>query len=164
MSAPGLTVRSIAEPDRAWLRETILETWCSNRMWVAGRLVENVSSLAGYLAEWKGERVGYALVAVDERGAQLLVLESLRPREGVATALLEELREQARRMGWPRLWLMTTNDNLDAIRLYQRRGWELVGFHRDSIAPGRELKPEIPERGAYGIPIRHELEFEAPLP
>jgi hypothetical protein len=24
----------------------------------------------------------------------------------------------------------------------------------------RRLKPQLPERGAYGIPLRHELEFE----
>ncbi|MGZ4385589.1 MAG: GNAT family N-acetyltransferase [Gaiellaceae bacterium] len=158
----GLSVRAIEDDDRAWLHETVLATWRSNRMWVSGRLVDDVSALPGLLAERAGERVGYVLVTPDAEGAQVIALESLQPRRGVATALLAGLQEEARRLGWSRLWLTTTNDNLDAIRLYQRRGWELVAFHRDSVTAGRRLKPEIPERGAYGIAIRHELEFEAP--
>jgi hypothetical protein len=39
-----------------------------------------------------------------------------------------------------------------------------VEFHRDALAESRRLKPEIPETGAHGIPLRHELVFEAPAP
>jgi hypothetical protein len=28
------------------------------------------------------------------------------------------------------------------------------------VQESRRIKPEIPERGAHGIPIRHELELE----
>ncbi len=155
-----LVVRPIEEGDREWLRARVLRTWRSDRMWVSGRMIENVPGLPGLLAERGEERLGYVLLAVEDAVAQVIALESVRKREGVASALLAALADEARRNGWSRLWLTTTNDNLDAMRLYQRRGWELVGFHRDSIAPGRALKPELPETGAYGIPIRHELEFE----
>lgn len=39
-------------------------------------------------------------------------------------------------------------------------GWELVALHRDAVTAWRALKPEIPDVGDYGLPIRHELEFE----
>ena len=51
----------------------------------------------------------------------------------------------------------------DAIRLYQRDGWEWCGFHRDAVTDARPLKPELPETGNHGIPIKHEIEFEYPL-
>jgi Acetyltransferase (GNAT) family len=69
---------------------------------------------------------------------------SLRPREA----------------GCRRVWLITTNDNLRALRFYQRRGFRLVAVHPDALARSRELKPSIPEIGLDGIPLRDELELE----
>jgi hypothetical protein len=77
--------------------------------------------------------------------------------------LLETVVERGRRDGWKRLWLVTSNDNTDAIRMYQRAGWEWTEFRRDAITKARAVKPEIPELGNHGIPIRHEIHFEAPL-
>jgi ribosomal protein S18 acetylase RimI-like enzyme len=81
-------------------------------------------------------------------------------REGIGTALLAAAADEARRARCARAWLITTNDNLDAVRFYQRRGWDLVALHYDSVTAGRGLKPELPEVGDYGLQIRHELEFE----
>lgn len=58
---------------------------------------------------------------------------------------------------------MTTNDNLDALRFYQRRGWRLVAVHPDPLEESRRLKPSIPTVGLFGIPRRDELELEAGL-
>ena len=90
-------------------------------------------------------------------------MRALEQWRGVGTALLVAVEAAGGRERWRRLWLVTTNDNVDAVRFYQRRGWEWVAFHHDAVTAARErLKPEIPARGAYGIAIRHELEFEAP--
>jgi hypothetical protein len=67
----------------------------------------------------------------------------------------------ARRQGCARLWVITTNDNVDALRFYQRRGFCLVRVHRGAVDRSRAgLKPEIPAVGAYGIPLRDEIELE----
>jgi hypothetical protein len=67
----------------------------------------------------------------------------------------------ARRKGCTRLWVITTNDNVDALRFYQRRGFCLVAVHRGAVDRSRaRLKPEIPTAGAYGIPLRDETELE----
>jgi hypothetical protein len=39
----------------------------------------------------------------------------------------------------------------------------LVALHGDAVADSRRLKPEIPEMGDGGIPIRDELELELVL-
>jgi hypothetical protein len=36
----------------------------------------------------------------------------------------------------------------------------LAALHRDELERSRKLKPEIPELGLDGIPIRDELELE----
>ena len=61
------------------------------------------------------------------------------------------------------MWLLTTNDNLDALRLYQRHGFRLVQVHPGAVDLARQAKPSIPEVGAYGIPLRDELILERDL-
>ena len=77
--------------------------------------------------------------------------------------LLEAVVERARARACRRVWLITTNDNVDALRFYQRRGFTLVALHRGAMEQSRRLKPSIPEVGAHGIPIRDELELEQRL-
>jgi hypothetical protein len=53
---------------------------------------------------------------------------------------------------------------VDALRFYQRRGFRLVALHPGAVDDSRRrLKPEIPELGEYGIPIRDELVLEREL-
>ncbi|WP_215909533.1 hypothetical protein [Streptacidiphilus fuscans] len=57
-------------------------------------------------------------------------------------------------------WLVTTNDNLDALRFYQRRGLRIVGVAPGAVDAARRFKPSIPVTGEYGIPLRDELTLE----
>ncbi len=68
--------------------------------------------------------------------------------------------EGARAAGCRRVWLVTSNDNLPALKFYQRRGYELVAVHRRAIDAARALKPEIAPTGLYGLPVRDEIELE----
>jgi hypothetical protein len=57
--------------------------------------------------------------------------------------------------------VITTNDNLDALRFYQRRGFRLAALHRGAVDDSRaRLKPQIPPIGDHGIKLRDELELE----
>ena len=73
--------------------------------------------------------------------------------------LIEQVKDIARSVGCKRLWLITTNDNMHAVRFYQRRGFMLVAVHRNALAVSRKLKPEIPLIGVDGIPLRDEIEL-----
>jgi GNAT superfamily N-acetyltransferase len=154
-----VSVRPVEDSDRDWLRETLAQAG-RLRILSRGRLTEDASRLGGFLAERAGAKVGCALVRIENDELEVVFLEALTRRQGIGTALLTAAAEEARKAGCARAWLITTNDNLDAVRFYQRRGWDLVALHRDAVTTGRKLKPEIPEVGDYGLPIRHELEFE----
>ena len=95
---------------------------------------------------------------------EVVTVDALESGRGVGSLLLDATGTLARRVGWRRLWLVTTNDNTAALRFYQRAGWDLVGFHRNALAQSLVLKPSIPQMGLDSIPIRHELELELPLP
>jgi len=58
---------------------------------------------------------------------------------------------------------MTTNENIDGIRFYQRWGMDLVALHRDFADTVRAIKPAIAHDRPGAIPFRHALEFELRL-
>lgn len=106
---------------------------------------------------------GYALYRIAGAQCELLVLQSIIEHRGVGTALVNAVIDAARAAGCTRVWLITTNDNLHAIRFYQRFGFELEAVHIGAIAQSRRLKPALPLTGCDGIPIKHEFEFSYAL-
>lgn len=117
------------------------------------------------------------LVAVDDTGAvvgaivwhqegdavEVVSLVAATSGGGVGTALLTAAADTARDRNARRLWLITTNDNLPALRFYQRRGLRLVGVDPGAVDRSRKIKPGIPLVGLHGIPIRDELTLELRL-
>lgn len=59
------------------------------------------------------------------------------------------------------LWVVTTNDNVAALRFYQRRGFRIRTIRPGAVDDARlHLKPTIPEVGDHGILLRDEIELE----
>jgi ribosomal protein S18 acetylase RimI-like enzyme len=98
---------------------------------------------------------------LDGDDCEVLTLHAAERFGGTGTALIEAVERLAADAGCARLWLITTNDNVDALRFYQRRGFRLVALHRGAVNDSRaRLKPEIPRIGEHGIELRDELELE----
>ena len=83
---------------------------------------------------------------------------------GIGTALVEALAALLVGQGVRELWLTTTNDNLDALRFYQRRGFRLVEVRAGVMDEYRKRKPTIPEVGRFGISLRDQLRLVRPIP
>lgn len=81
--------------------------------------------------------------------------------QGIGSGLMEAAVALAN--GRKRIWLTTTNDNLDAIRFYQRRGFRIIDVRPDAVTASREMKPTIPLVGSYGIEMRDEIDLERRL-
>ena len=158
-----MIVRPVTPADREWIAETVSAAFGSVQIVSHGEVIDDASLLDGFAVEHDGRPVGCALVNVVGNTAELVALVTTYRGAGAGSTLLEAVVERARDEQWERLWLITSNDNVDAIRMYQRAGWHWVDFRRDAITRARALKPEIPEQGNHGIPVRHEIEFEAPL-
>lgn len=79
---------------------------------------------------------------------------------GIGSTLISFVEQTVRLAGIGRIWLVTSNDNLDALRFYQRRGYRIVAVRPNAIDEARQLKPSIPHVGYYDIPIHDELELE----
>lgn len=161
-SSHTVTVRPARPDDADYIRSTLVASWESTKVAAHGELID-AAECPALIAEADGIEAGVLTYRIDERGLEVVSIDSQLTGSGVGTALLLAAAEVGRKAGVSRLWLITTNDNTGALRFYQRRGLDLVALHRDAVARSRQLKPQIPERGAHGIPIRHELELELRL-
>lgn len=158
----ALNIIPLADTYRDWLIRLLTREWGSVRMVTRGRLVD-ASRLSGFIALHGGIPAGAATYRIGIGECELITLNSAVEHCGVGTALLDAVSGAARAAGCRRLWLITTNDNIDALAFYQKRGFVLRAAYPDSIAEARHLKPEIPLYGCHGIPIRDELELERQL-
>jgi GNAT superfamily N-acetyltransferase len=152
-------LRPLDEDERPWLEQLLVERWGGTEMLLRGEL-HDLRGASAVVAERDGERVGLLTYAVRGAECEITSLDSLAEGQGVGTALLQEAGRIARLYGCRRLHLTTTNDNVDALRFYQKRGFVLSELRRDAITNGRRLKPSISWLGDHGIPIRDELELE----
>lgn len=156
---PGFQIRRLHAGDHPWVARLLEERWHSTTIVTRGR-VHQADRLPGFLAEVDGQPAGLVTYHVARDQCEVVTLDSLPERIGVGSALLEAVRQVARDAGCRRLWLITTNDNLAAVRFCQKRGWRLVAVHRDALEESRRLKPEIPLAGTDGVPLRDEIELE----
>jgi GNAT superfamily N-acetyltransferase len=150
-----MRVREATEADRAALHSFLSERH-SARVARLGRL-ENPLDHPALIAETPdGALAGVLTYVLDGDECEILTLHTAIQWTGAGTALIEAVERKARR-----LWLVTTNDNVDALRFYQRRGFRLAELRPRAVDDSRRrLKPEIPEIGEYGIPLRDELVLE----
>lgn len=186
MTEEAFTIRPLQREDREWVAHFLDEHWGSTQMVSRGRIIYG-HLLPGFVAERPKppeegaeneeidddateenpmvtmEKIGLLTYQVEEKECEVVSLDSRVEGIGIGTALVSELVSAAKEVKISRIWLITTNDNLPALKFWQKRKFELVKVHRNSIEQARRLKPQIPIKGIEGIPIRDELELEMPL-
>ena len=90
---------------------------------------------------------------------EIVTLNAIDRRAGIGTILIEAAIGAARRYGSRQIRLTTTNDNIDALRFYQRRGFRLAELRPGAVDRSRQVKPAIPRAGEYGIPLHDEIDL-----
>jgi GNAT superfamily N-acetyltransferase len=130
---------------------------------VAHGVIYRPEYLDGFIAMDGSRWVGLVTYELREADCEIVSLDSLRAGRGIGSHLIEAVTAEARRAGCKRVFLITTNDNLEALGFYQKRGFALVGVHRGALAESRKRKPAIPLIGMHGIPLRDEIELEMVL-
>lgn len=144
---------------RPWARELIVQEWGGPMIVTRGK-VYDVGVFPGFIALHREEPVGLATYRIEGDECELMSLNSLVEGRGIGAALIAAVREVARAAGCRRLWLITTNDNLGALRFYQKHGFRLAALYPNALALSRRFKPQIPMTGLEGIPLRDEIEME----
>jgi GNAT superfamily N-acetyltransferase len=127
------------------------------RTWAPGELSALVA------VDESGARVGLATYAVEGDTAELVTIDALVAVVGAGRHLLDAVAAAARAAGATQIRVMTTNDNLPALRLYQRAGFRLTELRPGAVDQARAIKPTIPATGHDDIPIRDELDLALDL-
>ena len=157
-----LLVRSIQASDRNWVESFVKSHWGSEIVVAKGRVLLP-AELDGF-AGFKGKNpVGLLTYRIEGPDCEIVTIDSIAQCEGVGTELIDAVKERAKVKGCRRLWLITTNDNLNALGFYQKRGFRLIAIYANALEASRKLKPQISMKAANGIPIRDELELELDL-
>jgi GNAT superfamily N-acetyltransferase len=116
------------------------------------------------VAQDAGRLVGVLSYLVIGNECEILTLHASQQWSGIGTALVVAMQECATRQGCTALRVTTTNDNVDALRFYQRRGFVLSELRRGAVDEARRTgKPTIPLTGDHGIPLRDEIELRREL-
>ncbi len=150
------SIRERSAQDNGWINTLMIESWGSDQVVLQGRIY-HPSELDAFLAEQSGERIGLITYILDKKTCEIISLNSLQSGMGIGTALIDAVKEMAEAAGCDELILFTTNDNVNALKFYQKYGFHLEKLIKDGIAPDRKIKPEIPLKAENGIPIRDYL-------
>src|SRR6266480_1540763 len=154
-----LEMRPLTPQDSEWVRQDIVQYW-GDSIVVAHGKVYYPQTLPGFVAILKGDRVGLLTYSLEDENCKIVTITSTKPGIGIGTRLLKAVTQAAQEAGCKRLWLITTNDHLDALRFFQKRGFRLVAIHRGAVDAARQLKPLIPLIGNDQIPLHDEIELE----
>lgn len=159
----SMRVTELSDDDRQWVKERT-ELLFGGDFVVSRSEVHDPHKLPGFIATEAGERVGLVTYCVVGDGCEIVTIDALCQFIGVGTLLLDKVEAVARDAGCTKLWTITTNDRLDAQRFFQKRGFVINDVRLNAMTKIRLLKPNVPEIGDYGIPVRDEIEFEKILP
>jgi GNAT superfamily N-acetyltransferase len=155
-----MRVREATAADRDWI-ERFLDEHGSRRVARAGELVAPLDHPMLVAETGDGQPTGLLTYIVAGGDCEILTLHAVDQWHGAGTALIAAIRDMVARRGCNRVWLVTTNDNVDALRFYQRRGFRIASVRTGAVDDARrDLKPEIPVVGQHGIPLRDEIELE----
>jgi ribosomal protein S18 acetylase RimI-like enzyme len=82
------------------------------------------------VAENAGEIIGTVIGGYDGRRGLLyhLAVAAGHRQQGVGEGLLMEVEKRLRARGCIRCYLLVTNDNLEAARFYEKRGWKSMDY------------------------------------
>jgi GNAT superfamily N-acetyltransferase len=150
------TIREAMASDRDAILAVLRERWGGETMVIRGEVLRPADHPA-FIAVDCGRLVGVATYAPHADTYEVLSLDSLSPGRGIGAALLQEVERAARVAGCALVTLVTTNDNLDALRFYQRRGYRITSIDPGAVDRTRRLKPTISRFGNHDIPIRDEI-------
>ena len=149
----------ISSSNRNLVNAFIKQHWYTTTMIIRGKEIDMTKVDGFYFRDGK-TIIGLITYIVYNNTLEITSLDSLQENQGIGSELVETVIHEAKERNLQKIVLITTNDNINAIRFYQKRGFDMAHLFRNAMDISRKLKPEIPSIGDNSIPLRHEIEFE----
>lgn len=138
------------------VKEIIIKEWGSDYVIVHGDII-HPAELPGYKVMEDETLVGLVTCLVKGQECEIVTLNSFREGEGIGDALMQVVESYAISQQCTTLMLVTTNNNLNALGFYQRRGFYISEVKPGAVDEARKVKFSIPLIAENGIPIRDEI-------
>ena len=155
-------IESINEDNRNLVNQFLIDNWFSTDLSVRGEIIDG-TKLEGFLLQEECKIIGLVTYMFFEEICEIVSLDSKKENIGIGSALVKEVEKVARDNDCKKMRLITTNDNMRALQFYQKRGYCLTKLYPNAMEEVRKIKPNVPELGDNGIPLRDELELEKEL-
>ncbi|WP_164669510.1 GNAT family N-acetyltransferase [Virgibacillus doumboii] len=133
--------------------------WGSPEMVISSGIYD-CSTLDGFAVLNEEDKItGLITYIIENNECEIISLDSIEEGKGIGSLLVREVENLAVKKNCKLVKLVTTNDNLLALKFYQKRGFILSKIIKNAVEKARKLKPEIPLTGNDGIPIIDEIEL-----
>ncbi|MBA4385164.1 MAG: GNAT family N-acetyltransferase [Anaerolinea sp.] len=146
----------IASDDFEQVKEIMIKEWGSDYVIVHGDII-HPAELPGYKVMNDETLVGLVTCMVNGQECEIVTLNSFREGEGIGDALMQVVESYALSQHCTTCMLVTTNNNLNALGFYQRRGFYISEVRPGAVDEARKVKMSIPMVDKNGIPIRDEI-------
>lgn len=151
--------KRISTSDRTLVDEFIRQQWYTTTMIIRGKEVD-MTQTEGFYVKEQEDIIGLITYLVSDDVLEVTSLNSLCENQGIGTRLVDAVIREAKDRKLKKILVVTTNDNINAIKFYQKRGFDMARLYHNALDISRKIKPEIPLIGDHSIPLRHEIEFE----
>jgi len=160
-SGKEITVRKILPEDKRAIVSILRTCWDSELVTSRGN-VYDASTLPGFVAIDRNKSIqGLVTLSISGGSCEIVTIDALQQGVGIGSLLFDSVVQFCRENEVTSLWLVTTNDNLNALKFYQKRGMRMSKLYPGAIDFARaNLKPQIPALGQNGIPLRDEITLE----
>lgn len=149
----------INRSNRNLMNAFIEKHWFTTTMVIRGQEID-MTKADGFCFREGNEIIGLITYFIEGGILEITSLDSIRENHGIGSHLVDAVICEAKEKNLQKITLITTNDNINAIRFYQKRGFDMVHLFHNAMDVSRKIKPEIPLIGENQIPLRHEIEFE----
>ena len=157
-----MDIKTISPENRQLINNFISSKWFTTNMAIRGKIFD-MAVMDGFIIYDNDTIIGLVTYRIEDNECEIISLDSLREKQGFGTALVNKVKEIAIKTKCAKLKLITTNDNINALHFYQKRGFDMSCLYHNAVDTARKLKPSIPVIGEFNIPIKHEIEFEMNL-
>ena len=157
----SLVFRSKVDADNAWISDVATRLWGSTEI-ISKEHTYDILKLPNIVVELDGKPAGFVMYVKEGKKCEIVALYTVVEKQGIGTKLIDRVKGAAKKDGCETVWLMTTNDNTQALRFYQKRGFVITAI-RTNVMEGQRKRKPIPLLGNDGIPIRDEIELELGL-
>jgi ribosomal protein S18 acetylase RimI-like enzyme len=151
-----LSIKEITVENREKIVSFFKELWGSTEMVISTGIYQ-CDTLDGFIFEENNQIIGLVTYIIKDNEIEVISLDSLQEGKGIGSSLMKKVEYIAKQKKLQLVSLVTTNDNMNALKFYQKRNYRIISIIPNGVNKARNIKPSIPLIGHDGIPLNDEL-------